>query len=195
MIINDINDLNIKEEAVIFDCFGTLLRIENKRNPYFKLFKKYGLLNKETLGLIMKEKIFVEDFHTFFNIDLKDIEETKKALKEELDSIVIIPGVLEKLNQFANKKILICSNLSADYADSINVLPIKDKMLSCENKCIKPEVEIYSLCMEKLNLPANKICFVGDNKINDYDIPKSLGMNAVLIKNSLQASNVKKNKP
>jgi len=76
-----------------------------------------------------------------------------------------------------NTQILICSNLAKPYSQPLNNIDCL-KVLSYEVGFIKPEEEIYSICLDKLKVDARNTLFIGDNFISDYLTPKKLGINA-----------------
>lgn len=186
MKISTLNQLEFKNyKGIIFDCFGTLLKINKPTYPYLKILKKIRSLNKHDYTEVLKKKLFLKDLNDFFNAQLSNeiIQQAELELKLELESITIYPEVLITLENLIknNIKILICSNLAYPYGKKIKQLPIKDLVLSYEVGYIKPETEIYKICSEKLELNYSEILFVGNNLISDYQKPMELGINSVLI--------------
>lgn len=186
MFINSLNQLDCSNaKAVIFDCFGTLLEIKNKRHPFKKLLGNQKQLNRENYSHIMRSKIQLEDVEELLNIKIEksEIEHAKKLLDLELSSVEIFDDVipcLEKIKE-SNIKTLVCSNLATPYGDSLKLIPIEEKVLSYEVGYIKPEKEIYVFCKKKLGVDFTDILFVGDNLIADFKVPKLLGMKTALI--------------
>ncbi len=186
MFMNSLDQLDFSSaKAVIFDCFGTLLEIKNKKHPFKKLLRNQKQLNRENYSNIMKSKIHLEDVGSLLNIKIaqSEIEHAKNLLDLELSSIELFDDVIPCLEQIKKNdiKTLVCSNLATPYGDSLKLIPIEEKILSYEVGYIKPEKEIYILCQKKLNVDFADILFVGDNLIADFKMPKLLGMKSALI--------------
>lgn len=169
-----------KYSAVIFDCFGTILNIKHKKNPYYHYLKRQGIRDVNIYNSIMKNNLKLEDLSPFLGIVENEelLKESKQLLDFELSNIVMFEDAKDVLSTLDKSvKILICSNLAQPYhkpISNINCL----KILSYEVGFIKPEIEIYSMCLEKLNVKPNETLFVGDNFISDYLAPKKIGMNS-----------------
>lgn len=189
MKINSLIDININNhKAIIFDCFGTLLKINNPKYPYLKLLRNIPGLKKEDYQQVLKNRLFLKDLNDFYNakLPLELIEKANQELELELNSIEPYPETIDMLKKLTQRKIdfLICSNLALSYGKKVKQLPIsKEKLvLSYDAGTIKPEKKIYEICRDKLNLDYSEILFVGDNLISDYNKPKELGMKALLLK-------------
>ena len=186
MIINSLKNLEIPPiKAVIFDCFGTMLDIKQKRNPYLNLLRKIPNLKKENFKDIMKYKLRLEDLSSYFNVEIEEkyVFQAKQDLEIELNSIFLYQDVEDVLNRLNNMEIktLVCSNLAYPYGVALEQLPIKEKILSYEVGYVKPEKEMYELCREKLKVNYSEILFVGDNQTADYNAPQQLGMKSLLL--------------
>ena len=82
-------------------------------------------------------------------------------------------------------KIAICTDLTAHIQHrkikKLGLVPYIDVLVTSEEAGIeKPGEKIYSLVIEKLNIPANACLFVGDSIEKDVEAPHKLGMNSVL---------------
>jgi putative hydrolase of the HAD superfamily len=55
------------------------------------------------------------------------------------------------------------------------------EVFSCEVGCVKPEPEIYRICLERLGLDANDCIFVGDGGSNELDGAKAVGLRTVFV--------------
>ncbi len=168
-------------EAIIFDCFGTLLNIEKKTYPYYYYLKKHSYLNKKTYSSIMKEGLMLEDLSEFLGIEENKniLKESKYLLDVELNNISMFEDAKHILE--VNKispKILICSNLAKPYGKVLESIK-ENKILSFEVGFIKPEIEIYEICLEKLQVQAKNVLFVGDSFISDYLTPQKIGINSI----------------
>ncbi len=179
--IEDLRLINYKNyEAIIFDCFGTIFNIGLKKNPYYYYLKKQGIRDINIINDVMKNSLNLEDLSLFFGLteNIETLNESQKLLQLEINSIVMFDDAKDVLTSLLNNtNILICSNLAKPYnqpLSNINCL----KVLSYEAGFIKPEIEIYSICLDRLQVNPNNILFIGDNFISDYLTPKKLGMNS-----------------
>lgn len=181
-MINSLNDLEFEEyRAVIFDCFGTLIETPVRKNPYLYLMKKKNILNKENIQKIMKESVSFAEIGN--GLYWRDIELANKMLEEELSAMKIYNDVLPILKRISDKRIktLVCSNLAVNYKEVLNLIPISEKVLSFEIGFIKPQKEIYELCIHKLGFKSSEILFVGDSYTCDVVGPKNVGMSAIFL--------------
>ena len=55
------------------------------------------------------------------------------------------------------------------------------EVFSCEVGWVKPEPEIFRLCLERLGLPASDCIFVGDGGSNELDGAKAVGLRTVFV--------------
>lgn len=183
-VVEKLTDINYeKYESVIFDCFGTILNITDKTYPYYYYLKHHGISDKSIYSFIMKNPIKLEDlnFHLNLKEDVSILNHSKKLLQNELKSIKFFKDSIEILTLLKSKKILICSNLAFPYGESLKNIDSL-KILSYEVGLIKPEFEIYELCLDKLQSKPQNTVFIGDNHLCDYLTPKKLGINSFLIK-------------
>lgn len=203
---NEINNLfelieknqlnNIK--GIIFDCFGTLVEIKEKTNPY-----KFLLSELKKLELNEKNVNFLKDYKKWvmsknfdwltleselgIEVELETKQIFKRLLQKELHSIEYFQDTLKTLNFLINNnvKVIVCSNLASQYAEQITLLFKMcglDKVhliFSSDVGYIKPEKEIYEKCESFLEEQKNNILFIGDSYQNDYIEPKNYGFKAI----------------
>ena len=82
-------------------------------------------------------------------------------------------------------KIAICTDLTAHIQHrkirALGLVPYIDVLVTSEEAGIeKPGEKIYSLVMDKLNLPVTECLFVGDSLEKDVNAPRLFGMESVL---------------
>lgn len=180
--VNDLRQVNYKPyEAIIFDCFGTILNITQKRNPYYYYLKKHSILNRNNYSFLMKENLNLDELSEYLGVTENPIilEESKKLLDIEISSTVMFDDAKDILDSLKiSSELLICSNLAKPYNKTLEKIHI-NKVLSFEVGFIKPEIEIYEICLEKLKINPKNILFIGDNFISDYLTPKKIGMNSI----------------
>jgi putative hydrolase of the HAD superfamily len=60
------------------------------------------------------------------------------------------------------------------------------EVFSCDVGCVKPEPEIYRLCLERLGLAAADCIFVGDGGSNELDGAKAVGLRTVFVSGGIE---------
>lgn len=185
--------------TIVFDGFGTLIKIVESRSPYLKLMKylkKSG--RKPTFkdsNIIMSNNVDIEQLSILFDKEIPKylLDEINDDLEFELNAIELYEDTITTLMSLKNKgfKIGLCSNLAKPYGTKIKTLFPEDlfdvMILSYEVESIKPEPRIYELLQKQLDCKANQIIFIGDHPILDFEIPKEIGMSARLIERNTQS--------
>jgi HAD superfamily hydrolase (TIGR01549 family) len=108
--------------------------------------------------------------------------ETLMDLQQELSSIQTLPGAIELIQYLkANGvRVGVCSNLAHEYKVALELLPEFDfQVLSFEERCQKPQREIYERVIAYSECTPDEILFVGDSHQNDFLSPIKYGMDAV----------------
>ena len=177
---------------IVFDAFGTLVKIGNRRSPYLRLMKWQKQRGRkptcDDASIIMSKNASLSKIANFFGheLPLDLLSEINADLKLDLDSIELYTDttvVLENLKK-NGFKIVLCSNLAMPYGERLKeILPnlFEELVLSYEVGCIKPNTKIYNTIQMRLKCKMEDILFIGDNKILDVETPRSLGMSARLI--------------
>jgi FMN phosphatase YigB (HAD superfamily) len=187
MTLRPIGDL----QAVVFDAFGTLVRIGERRRPYRqlqKLMAAHGRLPRPDDALSMlTTNVGLAGFVAAAGVQLPwaafaDIE---RDLYRELSTIELFDDALPAISalSLAGLKVGVCSNLAAPYAIPVRVLlPHLDSYSwSFEIGAVKPDPRIYQHALSALNVEANKTLFVGDTAEADVHGPKRIGLHACLL--------------
>lgn len=179
-------------DAVVFDAFGTLCEIRDKRNPYARLVRPYGdtaaaIRLIMTQPLTLREAAYQLDFH-----DEEAIDELEADLAAELASIELYPEVLDVLRGWKalGVKIAVGSNLAMPYAAPLlKLLPFELDAYgwSFQIGARKPDSVFYDWILQALDEGAERdspdtVLWVGDSLTNDHDGPQGVGMRSVLIR-------------
>lgn len=173
-------------EMVVFDVFGTLLQISDRRNPFAYVkreldpgkatrFRRLAMTTTKTLTEIDAE---LRSGATTADLALAQIE-----IAREIASTRLRPGVARVLAALPVPHAL-CSNLSVDYVAALSACPeIKPefRILSCHVGCMKPDPEIYDLVIRAAGVPAERILFTGDTQVADIEGPRLAGMHSMHI--------------
>ncbi len=179
-------------KGVIFDLFGTLAYIADKRNPYARLFCELGLTidDLQRLKKIALTKRFFDlaSFVARIKPDAQiDTTEYEKDIAKEIASIALYPETEEVLHELRQKKLRIgmISNLASPYTSTFFSLGL-DKLVdhyvfSCDIGMIKPNPKIYVYELQALCVQPSETIMVGDKIPQDVLGPKVVGITGLLL--------------
>ncbi len=160
-------------QAVIFDAFGTLVEIMDKRNP----FRAAGAPRT-----VMTENVGLEHF-TQDPALLAD-------LRAEIASMALYGDVLSTLSDLRAQgvKLAVGSNLAKPYCAPLRALlgrSVDHYHLSCEVGFMKPHSRFFLDICAQLGVHPEDTVMIGDNYRNDYEGAEAAGLNAQMICRSL----------
>lgn len=180
-------------KAVVFDAFGTLVRIaDDRKRPYLRLLKalesQYGRVSDGVADRrwIMTNNVPFDHVPKALGFpNPSNMNELISDLEREKSSITLYSDVIEGLSGIHKQgiKIGVCSNLATPYCD-----PVRQQLgglvtryaMSCEVGFMKPDWEMYNRARIKVDLDsAAEILFVGDSMHCDVAGPKVYGMDAI----------------
>lgn len=176
-------------KVIIFDAFGTLVKIKSGRSPYRKLMmwlKENGRKpHANDAKFIMSNNVNIQQLAALFGyaIPIQLLNEIQNNFQEELETIELYEDTLSTLQNLKIRgyKIALCSNLAKPYGEQLKKL-IPDLfdfiVFSYEVGLIKPEQKIYEKIQTHFNCDMTEMIFIGDHPILDVEKPISLGMNA-----------------
>lgn len=186
--------LNHKIQAVVFDCFGTLMEIRNKQKPYKFIinYLKNQAYHRDDMALwLMGQSLTIEQIEeqSKIRLPLQVKTDFRRMLVREIESVKVFPEVNELLNELQGKdiKTVMCSNLASPYGEIArrSTIPLDHYIFSYEVGHIKPEEEMFAICQKKLNLPKEHILFVGDSLKDDYEGSKTYGFQSLWLRRDL----------
>ncbi|WP_296186583.1 HAD family hydrolase [Pseudomonas sp. UBA1879] len=180
------------QTSVIFDVFGTLIRIEHRRDPYLRLLR-YGRTQGGSPSREQLEKLMTCELDWGEAADVLGIRAGyvklhgfARLLQEELASMTLYPDVQQAiaLLQGAGIKIALCSNLASGYGPAVRaLLPGMDAYaFSYEVGALKPNPIIYqSVCRDLgvqpgQQLSGNRVVMIGDSIRCDRDGARAAGI-------------------
>ncbi len=114
-------------KVVVFDAFGTLIKIGGRRSPYLKLMKwlrsNGRTPSNQDARIIMSHNFDFKKWGDFFGekLPVELLEAMNMDLALELKTIQIYPDVISTL-QYLKKsglKIALCSNLAMPYGEHL----------------------------------------------------------------------------
>jgi FMN phosphatase YigB (HAD superfamily) len=180
--------------GVVFDAFGTIVRIGDRSNPYRELMRegrRQGrALSSDHLHLAMTTYLSIEEIASHLGISLTPAkhDELSDALEREVSSIKPYPDAAQAMAQLrdAGVKIGICSNLAAPYGPVVrDIFPeMHGYAFSYELGVMKPDPSIYlSVCEQMGVLPGQyfsgdtgRVMMIGDSRRCDRDGPRATGI-------------------
>ena len=173
-------------QAVVFDVFGTLLQIGERRHPFRQLMKQVRLEGRQPKSdearALMTKNLGLAGAAAYFGAQLShsELASLEADLFTELASVRLFDDTLETLAQLkdADLKLALCSNLAAPYAIPAKLLLSKFDVYawSFEIGAIKPEPAIYYQMIEQLGCEASAIAMIGDTLEADALGPIAHGM-------------------
>lgn len=173
-------------KAVIFDAFGTVVRINDLRHPYRQLLKhgrkQRRQIRTEDVQIIMTNPMTLGAAAARFGISLApaDLKRLQTDLEQEIQSIDLFKDTLAAIGALksAGIKVGVCSNLAAPYGEPLKrLLPVLDAYaFSFEIGAMKPEPEMYQAILDHLGVEAHETWMIGDSLRCDRDGPSAFGI-------------------
>lgn len=180
------------QTSVIFDVFGTLIRIQEKRNPYLQLLKyarRQGVSPRtEHLHMFMTRELDWREAADALGIraGYVKLHGLSRMLQEELESMALYDDALEAIEMLreAGVRVGLCSNLASGYGQAVRaLLPSLDAYaFSYEVGAMKPDPLIYyTACCEmgvapKEQLWGGRVVMIGDSIRCDRDGARAAGL-------------------
>ena len=173
-------------QAVIFDAFGTIIRIENARHPFRQLLK-LGIAQgrrprPDDASVLMSHPWSLAQAADQFGIDVPPIElaRIQSELDAELAGIQPFTDALSCIEalQARGLKVSVCSNLARPYGAAVKrIFPgLESYGFSYEIGTLKPDRRIYDAVLTELAVDSCKVWMIGDSQRCDRDGPIALGV-------------------
>lgn len=182
----------VKTTGVIFDVFSTLIKINDRRNPYLQLLRygcKQGLcLSGEHLRMLMTHELGWQEAADLLRIRAGDVVLRGFAgeLQKELASMTLYDDARQAIAMLreAGVRVGLCSNLASGYGPAVReLLPGIDAYgFSYELGIMKPDPLIYRTVCQKLGvmpgrqLEGERIAMIGDSIKCDRDGARAAGL-------------------
>lgn len=191
--------MSYQPKVIIFDAFGTLIKIGESRSPYRQLMKWLRENGRKPITqdakIIMSHAVNIEQLALHFGdiIPIQLLNDINDDLQFELNTIELYKDTLPTLQNLKDQgfKIVLCSNLAMPYGEQLKILlpNIFDAVFfSYEVGNIKPEHQIYEVIRAHFGCEMSEMLFIGDHPILDVKMPISLGMSARLIERNRSQS-------
>lgn len=169
----------MKTTAVIFDVFGTVISIEDRRNPHLQLLRlgrDHGRRPRPgDVQMVMTNELGWEELARCLDIRVShdQLQHLAEELETELSSLKVYPDAAKAVSllQSAGVKVGLCSNLASGYGPAVRkLLPALDGYgFSYEIGAMKPNPVIYhSVCRDLgvqpgQQLLGNRVVMIGDS--------------------------------
>lgn len=178
--------------AVVFDVYGTLVRIGERRAPFRALLTRMEAAGRARqagdAAAIMSCELDLAGAAALLGAELAapELAALERDLQDELASVCLFPDTLAVLRALAARglKLGLCSNLAAPYAAPVlRLLPALDAYAwSFEVGAIKPEPAIYAYACRQLGCEPGQVLMVGDTPEADLHGPRRYGMRSLLLR-------------
>ncbi len=192
--------------AVVFDLYGTLLRIAD---PAFQ--RELAHIDRAALRRwveVQREVLLVEPFashgefvaavleHVRPGSDDGERRRLEALLERELGSVETLPGVQSLLSFLDRRGVALglITNSASPYRGPFERLGLAESfdavLFSCEERARKPEPRLYAAVCARLGVEEGETLMVGDSLANDVAGPQAAGMTALLVGESRRAAAV-----
>lgn len=170
--------------AVIFDLYGTLLRLPHDSQPYLQLARKTTKSLREAIHVALTTDCpGLSDFAIQIGLDtLDNLTALEYELKEDINAVEVYPDVLPTLKSLreAGIRIGVISNLATPYKNPFTDSGLEELVdsvtFSCDCGLAKPDPAIYKVALTQLNISAEDCIMVGDSLKSDVDGPAKIGI-------------------
>lgn len=179
-----------KTTTILFDMYGVIIeQSKGKFIPYtFKSFdeSQHERLNKQ----FREDKLFLKagngeiDSDTF--LSLLGFDDPRYHMKNYIENYLTLdPGFKPFAEEFCKKYdfVLLSNDVAAwsEYLTEYHDLNryFKEKIVSGEVKCRKPDPRIYELALEKAGKTPEECIFI-DNKVENLEVAQKLGIGPIL---------------
>lgn len=190
-----------KINTIVFDVFGTLVEITEKRRPFSELLKRAQAAGCDCSAIngsvIMAQHIDMAGVANLcgYAIPPGELAFLESQLENEISSIRLFPEVHDVLLELRRQKykLALCSNLASPYGPPVqSLLPFNlDAYLwSYTVGAVKPDPAIYSRVCQTLACSPGEVLFVGDTYQADYVGPSSYGMRALHLRRDVLCDNL-----
>ncbi len=182
----------MKNKAVIFDLYDTLIFLGQNRDPCKKLFFDLGLDHKKMQWA--RNIALTQDFKNLTELTKKvapnssiNLKPYEDNLAQDLATATLFPETVSTLQILKSKgvKIGMISNASSEYMVpffKLGLDKLVDKyVMSCQVGHKKPEAKIYEIALNMLGTKPQETIMTGDSARCDVYGPQAVGMEAMLL--------------
>lgn len=180
--------------AVVFDAFGTIVKIGERTNPYRELIRegrRQGVeLKPDSAHIAMTMNVSLDELASELGVSLtaSKRDELHRRLQVEVSSIEPFPDAIQAISLLkeAGVKTGICSNLASPYGPNVReIFPhMHGYAFSFEAGVMKPDPSIYRLVCDQMGVEpghyfsdrTGRVLMIGDSQSCDRDGPRVVGL-------------------
>jgi len=176
--------------TVIFDLFGTLLRLSSDSKPYLALARHSTKIEtRSALQLsLVNDCSSLADYANLIGLSVPhNIDGLEADLAENIKSARLFDDTLSVLKTLKDKNIktVLISNLATPYKQVVTDNQLDnyfDSLIySCDCGLAKPDPLIYQLALDSLNSKAKETIMIGDSYKSDFEGPAKIGIKSFLL--------------
>ncbi|PCE29957.1 HAD family hydrolase [Burkholderia ubonensis] len=173
----------MEAKGILFDAYGTLCEIRDKRRPFAKLVQA-SPDRQRARDLVMTRPFNLREAAREFEVDGLDLDVLEDDLAAELASIELfeeVPEVLEHLRA-SGLRLGVVSNLAQPYAEPLlRLMPFDFDAYawSFSVGSLKPDSAIFTAALKMLDLSPEEVVMVGDTFDADYEGARKSGIRAL----------------
>ena len=178
-------------KGVVFDLFGTLMYIKDRRNPYHRVLdaaRRNNMPLSEVRRMLLSESVLdANELAGLFDLTVAEKDQFMSDLNIELTSATLYPDVIPALKELRKQgyETAVTSNLAAPYKDCLFFLGLGSCLdylvFSCDVGYAKPDKRIYETMRDRMGCDFGEIIMVGDSARCDVRGPREVGINAILL--------------
>lgn len=170
--------------ALVFDCYGTLLRITDQRRPYLRLAEIAGG-RLDPSPMVVPLSLAEVAAHNVVPIDISSAElaTLEFDLEAEISSVIPIADAMDVLARLRTSgfRLAVLSNLASPYAAPVRRrlgAQVDAQVFSFEIGAVKPSPIAYGEVCDRLKVQPEDALMIGDSMNNDYRGAISAGLQA-----------------
>lgn len=174
-----------KKNTVIFDLFGTLVRLENDSKPFAALARRSEAVEfRDALHLsLVKPCKTLADYLKLLGLPPQvDIDDLQQSLDDDIKNTVLFEDVLPCLKELKENdlKMALISNLATPYKNAFFNHSLESYfdviVFSCDFGATKPDSSLYEFVLKELGSDPDQAIMVGDSYRSDVEGPSQIGV-------------------
>lgn len=178
------------KKGIIFDFYGTLIRVVKKTNPYLYLLstsKNEAVSNKQIVNDVITDNWDLDELTVFYDLSMEEEEKRhfSSLLQTEIDSVTPLKDVYSVLTRLTDKgyRLFLLSNLSVPYKEpyfSLNFDAYFEKaFFSCDEHDRKPNASFFQKVLNYSKLEKEELVMLGDSIHSDVNGAKNFGIDCI----------------
>jgi HAD superfamily hydrolase (TIGR01549 family) len=174
--------------AVVFDLYGTLLRLQHDSRPYVRLAEaQFSTLREITKRALMSNAPTIAAFAAEVGADCSQTATLDAKLRSDLTSAALFDDTIPCLSQLqaSGLKLGLLSNVATPYKQPFFSLALdsyfRAAIFSCDIGARKPDQLAFVAVVSALVVPPKEVLMVGDSLTSDIAGAHAMGMQALLL--------------